>query len=95
MAEVLHSSPRAVGQALRRNPFAPVVPCHRVVAADRYIGGFCGTWGTDEAQVQRKRRMLEEEGVSFEGHYVVSGCVLGAEQLGGLYKRAAKQDTAE
>ncbi len=45
--------------------------------------------------MQRKRRMLEEEGVSFEGHYVVSGCMLGAEQLGVLYKGAAKQDTAE
>lgn len=40
MAKSLCSSPRAVGQALRRNPFAPEVPCHRVVAADRKIGGF-------------------------------------------------------
>lgn len=40
MAKSLGSSPRAVGQALRRNPFAPEVPCHRVVAADRKIGGF-------------------------------------------------------
>jgi len=33
-------APRSVGQALRRNPFAPTVPCHRVVAADRRLGGF-------------------------------------------------------
>ena len=33
MAKALDSSPRAVGGALRRNPFAPEVPCHRVIAA--------------------------------------------------------------
>ena len=35
-------SPRAVGQALRVNPFAPEVPCHRVVAADGSLTGFYG-----------------------------------------------------
>jgi methylated-DNA-[protein]-cysteine S-methyltransferase len=34
------ASARAVGGALRANPFAPDVPCHRVVAADLGIGGF-------------------------------------------------------
>ena len=38
----LSSSPRAVGNALRNNPFAPRVACHRVVATDGGIGGFCG-----------------------------------------------------
>jgi methylated-DNA-[protein]-cysteine S-methyltransferase len=33
LAKALDSSPRAVGGALRRNPFAPEVPCHRVIAA--------------------------------------------------------------
>lgn len=33
---------QAVGQALGRNPFAPVVPCHRVLGADGRIGGFSG-----------------------------------------------------
>ena len=36
---------RAVGQALGRNPFAPVVPCHRVLAAGGRIGGFSATGG--------------------------------------------------
>ncbi|KAG2431926.1 hypothetical protein HYH02_013145 [Chlamydomonas schloesseri] len=66
MAVVLESAPRAVGQALRRNPFCPVVPCHRVVAADLNIGGFSGGWGISDPKVQRKRRLLEEEGVGFE-----------------------------
>ena len=42
LSDHLSSSPRAVGNALRNNPFAPRVPCHRVVAADGGIGGFGG-----------------------------------------------------
>jgi methylated-DNA-[protein]-cysteine S-methyltransferase len=57
-------SPRAVGQALRRNPFAPAVPCHRVIAADLTLGGFNGSRG--EAAVARKRARLHAEGVAFD-----------------------------
>lgn len=39
MAKALGSAPRAVGNAMRNNPFAPRVPCHRILAADRTIGG--------------------------------------------------------
>ncbi|KAL1896812.1 hypothetical protein Sste5346_004445 [Sporothrix stenoceras] len=42
MAAHLKSSPRAVGNALRRNPFAPDVPCHRCVATGGGLGGFKG-----------------------------------------------------
>ncbi|CAK7264915.1 hypothetical protein SEPCBS57363_001324 [Sporothrix epigloea] len=42
MADQLGSSPRAVGNALRRNPFAPDVPCHRCVATGGGLGGFKG-----------------------------------------------------
>jgi methylated-DNA-[protein]-cysteine S-methyltransferase len=48
---------RAVGQALARNPFAIVVPCHRVVAAGGGLGGFSAHGGTTT-----KRRMLSIEG---------------------------------
>lgn len=57
-------SARAVGQALRRNPFAPKVPCHRVVKSDRRLGGFSGH--TTGPEVDRKYRLLREEGVEFE-----------------------------
>jgi methylated-DNA-[protein]-cysteine S-methyltransferase len=50
-------SARAVGQALGRNPFAIVVPCHRVLAANRKPGGFSANGG-----VATKRRLLEIEG---------------------------------
>ena len=36
------NSCQAVGQSLRRNPYAPKVPCHRVVKSDGYVGGFFG-----------------------------------------------------
>ena len=54
---------RAVGQALRRNPFAPKVPCHRVIASDLRIGGFAGRRAG--AEIARKLRLLAEEGVEF------------------------------
>ena len=57
------ASAQAVGQALRRNPYAPRVPCHRVIAANLAIGGFNGA--RDGAELDRKRRLLAAEGVPF------------------------------
>lgn len=42
IAKHLDTSPRAVGNALRRNPFCPLVPCHHVVASSGALGGFFG-----------------------------------------------------
>src|ERR1700736_2741371 len=53
---------RAVGQALGRNPFPIVVPCHRVLAAGGKIGGFSAQGG-----VATKRRMLAIEGAQMNG----------------------------
>lgn len=52
-------SAQAIGQALRRNPFAPEVPCHRVVAANGSLGGYNGE--RDGEQIEYKRRLLEVE----------------------------------
>ena len=75
------SSPRAVGNALRRNPFAPRVPCHRVVAADRTLGGFKGVrpgpgpaGELEGITLREKRVLLAREGVGFDGR----GRVVGA-----------------
>ena len=54
-------SARAVGEALGRNPFPIVVPCHRVLAASGKLGGFSAHGGTDT-----KRRMLIIEGALLE-----------------------------
>ena len=54
---------RAVGQALKRNPYAPTVPCHRVIASDLTPGGFMGQRGG--AALRRKLDLLAAEGVGF------------------------------
>jgi len=50
---------RAVGQAMRRNPFPIIVPCHRVLAAGGKPGGFSANGGLDT-----KARLLAIEGVA-------------------------------
>ena len=49
---------RAVGNALNKNPYAPIVPCHRIVRSDGSIGGFA-------LGVSRKKRLLAKEGAIF------------------------------
>jgi len=53
---------RAVGQALGANPFAPIVPCHRVLAKNQGAGGFSAPGGVDT-----KLRMLQIEKARFGG----------------------------
>jgi methylated-DNA-[protein]-cysteine S-methyltransferase len=45
-----------VGSALGKNPFAPVVPCHRVIKSDGSPGGFSGPGG-----LKTKLRLLKKE----------------------------------
>ena len=45
---------RAIGNALQRNPYAPVVPCHRVIRSDGSLGGFANG-------PEAKRRLLQTE----------------------------------
>ena len=59
---------RAVGQALGRNPFPIIVPCHRVLAAGGKLGGFSGSGGN-----ATKLRMLAIEGAQFQGELGLKG----------------------
>lgn len=79
MATYLGSSARAVGNAMRTNPFAPEVPCHRVLAADGSLGGYKGEWKVDGHKAgggfcEEKRLRLEEEGVVFVNGKVTGVC---------------------
>ncbi|MFW6152335.1 MAG: MGMT family protein [Verrucomicrobiota bacterium] len=56
-------SARAVGQALKENPFSPQVPCHRVIASDLSLGGFRGR--IKGKALMDKKNMLQSEGVVF------------------------------
>ncbi|MDO8955191.1 MAG: MGMT family protein [Gammaproteobacteria bacterium] len=61
---------QAVGGALKRNPFAPEVPCHRVVKSDLSLGGFYGQ--TEGPQIVKKKQLLVSEGVRFDAEGRVS-----------------------
>lgn len=50
---------RAVGNACNANPFAPRIPCHRVVQSDGSIGGY-------SAGVKKKIELLSQEGIVVE-----------------------------
>ena len=50
---------RAVGNALARNPFPIVIPCHRAIRSDRSLGGYYGG-------LEMKRALLEMEGIAFD-----------------------------
>lgn len=57
--------PRAVGAAIGRNPVPIVVPCHRVIGADGSLTGYYGG-------LERKRKLLELEGLPVSGDIVSS-----------------------
>jgi methylated-DNA-[protein]-cysteine S-methyltransferase len=59
---------RAVGNAMNKNPYAPEVPCHRVVSSDGGIGGFA-------SGSKNKIKMLKEENV-----FVVDGKIVDFEK---------------
>jgi len=60
IAAELDSSPRAVGNACRKNPISLVIPCHRVVSASG-IGGFSGQ--IEGEKISIKQQLLAHEGV--------------------------------
>jgi len=57
---------RAIGTKLRKNPYAPKVPCHRVIRSDLYVGNYAGSTNNS-----KKISLLRSEGVE-----IVNGKVL-------------------
>jgi O-6-methylguanine DNA methyltransferase len=60
-----HKSARAVGNALNKNPFAPYIPCHRVIAS-------CGTLGGYRGGLKKKAELLKKERSYLSFHVVRS-----------------------
>lgn len=58
LARELGTAPRALGGACGRNPIPIIIPCHRVLAGDKKLGGYSGMDGVDT-----KRFLLKLEGV--------------------------------
>lgn len=72
-------SARAIGALMRSNPYAPFVPCHRVVYSDGKLGGYGGLKG-----IGRKILVLKEEGVQVKGGRIVD---FGSRYFDGFRKR--------
>ncbi|KAH7126837.1 6-O-methylguanine DNA methyltransferase [Dendryphion nanum] len=70
LSKALNSSPQAIGGALRSNPFAPEIPCHRCIASSGFIGGYKGVWKEIPSSPNQdsKLKLLAEEGVRFDEH---------------------------
>ena len=56
---------RAVGNACHKNPFAPRVPCHRVVRSDAGLGGYGGG-------IKKKIALLQKEGVCVKNEKIMN-----------------------
>jgi methylated-DNA-[protein]-cysteine S-methyltransferase len=81
LSDALQSHPRAVGQALRINPFCPLpVPCHRVIMTNKAIGGFNGGFG-DCQFVANKKAKLAKEGLVFDAKNVLKSNDLGDDSI--------------
>ena len=64
IAKTLHTKAyRAIGSALNKNPYAPIVPCHRVVNSNGKVGGFAH--GSKE-----KIKLLQLEGIEINNNKI-------------------------
>ncbi len=64
LAHALNSKAyRAVGQAMRANPYAPKVPCHRVINSDGKLGGFA-------SGIKNKIALLKKEGIEIKNNKI-------------------------
>ena len=54
---------RAIGSAMNKNPYAPKVPCHRVINTQGFVGKYA--FGTE-----RKIKLLREEGIEIKNNKI-------------------------
>jgi len=81
LAEVSDLAPRVVGRVMASNPFAPLIPCHRVVRSDFSIGGYGGGVDMKWAILQR-----EDKGYKESAKIKVNGAVLLVFPVGFVWK---------
>ena len=61
VSKAVGGGPRAVGQIMARNPFAPICPCHRVLRSDLTLGGYGGGLDVKLAFLKREKRGYKSE----------------------------------
>lgn len=52
---------RAVGQALRKNPYPLMIPCHRVIRSDGRYGGYAGRMGAEKERLIRLEKHVADQ----------------------------------
>ncbi len=72
VAKAMGGGPRAVGNIMASNPFAPIVPCHRVVKSDFGIGGY----GMGGIKVKLELLSREKQGFLESKNVDLNGCLL-------------------
>lgn len=55
---------RAIGNVLKKNPYSPIIPCHRIINSNGKIGGFA-------TGIKNKIKLLESEGVKVKNNRIV------------------------
>ena len=58
---------RVVGMAMKSNPNAPIIPCHRVVCYDGRIGGYLGN---EKENIKKKINLLKGEGIEINNNKI-------------------------
>ena len=61
LAKACHSSPRAIGQIMRRNKYPDICPCYKVIKSDGSLGGYAGK--TKGKKIMEKIQRLRKDGV--------------------------------
>ncbi len=81
LAKATRGGPRAVGRVMATNPFAPLIPCHRVVRSDFTLGGYGGGLDIKQKFLERENRGYQEP-----SNINVDGAVLAVYPVGFLWK---------
>jgi methylated-DNA-[protein]-cysteine S-methyltransferase len=71
IAKAVGGGPRAVGNVMASNPFAPIIPCHRVVKSDFTLGGYLGG-----SKIKLELLSREKRGFSTSKEIDVNGSLL-------------------
>jgi len=66
---------QAIGSVLAKNPFAPIVPCHRVLTSDYKMGGYFGSTDLNSTNVKKKIKLLKSEGIKFDDNKIINSDV--------------------
>lgn len=61
LARLFNTSPRAIGQIMKRNTDPVNCPCYKVVMSSGYVGGYSGK--TKGEEIEKKIRLLKKDGI--------------------------------